>query len=157
MLTDEQKEFFMQSAIEEAKKAAALGEVPIGCVIVFENRIIARGYNLREKNHDAVQHAEIIAIQAANKRLHNWRLEDTQLFVTLEPCPMCAGAIINARIPEVYYGAPDSKAGAAGTLLNLLTDKRFNHQVIVEKGICRSQCVALLTDFFQTIRIKRDK
>lgn len=156
-LSPTQEVYFMNEAIKEAKKAYALGEVPIGCVLVYQGKIIARGHNLREKNQAVLAHAEIQAIQQANQVLKSWRLEDTQLFVTLEPCPMCAGAILNARIAAVYYGAYDLKAGCAGTLMNLLTDKRFNHQCYVKKGICQSTCQNLLQDFFEEIRQKNSE
>lgn len=153
-MTPEQEVFFMNEAIKEAKIAQQLGEVPIGCVLVHEGKIIARGHNLREKKQATLAHAEIQAIMQANQVLKSWRLEKTQLFVTLEPCPMCAGAILNARISEVYYGAYDLKAGCAGTLMNLLTEKRFNHQCYVKKGICQKTCQNLLQDFFTQIRQK---
>lgn len=156
-LSPTQEVYFMNEAIKEAKKAYALGEVPIGCVLVYQGKIIARGHNLREKKQAVLAHAEIQAIQQANQVLKSWRLEDTQLFVTLEPCPMCAGAILNARIAAVYYGAYDLKAGCAGTLMNLLTDKRFNHQCYVKKGICQSTCQNLLQDFFEEIRQKNSE
>ena len=120
---------FMDAALTEAKKAAAIGEVPIGAVIVHQGEIIGRGYNLRETTQDATHHAEMLAIQAACKKLGTWRLEDCSLFVTLEPCPMCAGAMINARVATCYFGATDPKAGVAGTFYNLLADTRFNHHV----------------------------
>lgn len=146
---------FMQEALYEAQKAAAIGEVPIGCVVVRDGRVIGRGHNLREHSEDATMHAEIMAIQEANAALDSWRLVDCDLFVTLEPCPMCCGAIINSRIRGVYYGAPDKKAGAAGTLMNLLTDSRFNHQAEVYPGVLQEQCAARLTQFFQEIRRKQ--
>lgn len=149
-----EKEKFMQEALLEAKKAAALGEIPIGCVIVWRGQIIGRGHNLREQTKQTHDHAEMIAIAQANRFLDSWRLEETELYVTLEPCPMCSGAIINARIPKVYYGAPDEKAGTAGTLMNLLTDPRFNHRVKVQKGLLRRECALLLSDFFAKLRKK---
>ena len=156
MLTQEEKEYFMREAIKEAKKAEKELEVPIGAVVVLNGCIIGRGHNRREESHDATAHAEILAIKEANKNLKNWRLEDTQLFVTLEPCPMCSGAMILSRVKELYYGAPDPKGGTAGTLMNLLTDSRFNHQVEIEQGILEPECGALLTDFFKELR-KRKK
>lgn len=155
--SQEQLNFFMQAAIREAYKAAAMGEVPIGCVIVDDGVIIGRGHNLRESSHDVTTHAEICAIQQANQLKQDWRLENCSLFVTLEPCPMCAGAIVNARLKSVYYGCADKKAGSAGTLMNLLTEPRFNHQVEVDKGLCRLECVKLLSDFFAKIREKKEK
>lgn len=146
---------FMNAALTEAKKAAAIGEVPIGAVIVHQGEIIGRGYNLRETTQDATHHAEMLAIQAACKKLGTWRLEDCSLFVTLEPCPMCAGAMINARVATCYFGATDPKAGVAGTFYNLLADTRFNHQVAVVSGIKADESATLLQTFFRTIRAKR--
>ncbi|QVI37127.1 tRNA adenosine(34) deaminase TadA [Lacticaseibacillus casei] len=146
---------YMEAALAEARKAAAIGEVPIGAVVVHEGQIVGRGHNLRETSQDATQHAEIIAIQAACRKLGTWRLEDCQLFVTLEPCPMCAGAMINARIATCYFGATDPKAGVAGTFYNLLEDSRFNHQVAVVGGLKAAASAELLQSFFRTIRAKR--
>ncbi|KRM06602.1 MAG: tRNA adenosine(34) deaminase TadA [Liquorilactobacillus ghanensis] len=151
------QEYYMREALFEADQAAAIGEVPIGCVIVWQNKIIGRGHNLREHSQDATLHAEILAIQEANAYLKSWRLEGAQLFVTLEPCPMCSGAIINSRIAEVYYGAPDPKAGTAGTLLNLLEDSRFNHQAQVTAGILQTDCAFRLKSFFRKIRQQQRK
>lgn len=145
----------MKEAIYEAIQAERIGEVPIGCVIVWKGKIISRGHNLREHSQNATMHAELLAIQEANDAVGSWRLPEAQLFVTLEPCPMCSGAIINARVKEVYYGAPDPKAGTVGTLMNLLTDKRFNHQVKVEQGLLKEQCARLLKNFFKQIRKRR--
>lgn len=144
----------MQAALAEAKKAQALGEVPIGCVIVHQGQIIGRGHNLRETTQQAEKHAEMIAIAQANQVLDSWRLPEAELYVTLEPCPMCSGAIINSRIAKVYYGAADEKAGTAGTLMNLLTDPRFNHQVKVQKGLLQAECGQILSDFFANLRKK---
>lgn len=149
------KEHFMKEAIAEAEKARAIGEVPIGAVVVLDGKIIGRGHNERETTHDATTHAEMAAIREANKHLSNWRLEDAELFVTLEPCPMCSGAIILSRIKKVYYGAADLKGGTAGTLMNLLQDARFNHQAEVEKGLLHDECQALLQTFFKELRLKR--
>lgn len=154
-LSSVEKEFFMREAIKEAKKAEAKLEVPIGAVVVLNGEIIGRGHNVRELTHDATTHAEMIAIREANQYLCNWRLEDTQLFVTLEPCPMCSGAMILSRVKELYYGAPDPKGGTAGTLMNLLGDERFNHQVDIEKGLLEEECAALLTDFFRMLRARK--
>lgn len=154
-LTQEEKESFMREAILEAEKAADKLEVPIGAVIVLNGEIIGRGYNVREISHDATTHAEMIAIREANQKVQNWRLEDAQMFVTLEPCPMCSGAMILSRIKKVYYGASDPKGGTAGTLMNLLQDERFNHQVQVESGILEGECAALLTNFFRALRAKK--
>ena len=128
------------------------GEVPVGCVIVHEDRIIAKGHNQRETLQDPTAHAELLAITAAAAHVGSWRLEDTRLYVTLEPCPMCSGAIILARIPEVYFGACDPKAGCCGTLMNLLEDKRFNHQPFVTGGLLADECGGLLSGFFQAVR-----
>ncbi len=144
----------MQAALAEAKKAQVLGEVPIGCVIVYQGQIIGRGHNLRETTQQAEKHAEMIAIAQANQVLDSWRLPEAELYVTLEPCPMCSGAIINSRISKVYYGAADEKAGTAGTLMNLLTDPRFNHQVTVQKGLLQAECAQILSDFFSNLRKK---
>lgn len=144
----------MQAALAEAKKAQALGEVPIGCVIVHQGQIIGRGHNLRETTQQAEKHAEMIAIAQANQVLDSWRLPEAELYVTLEPCPMCSGAILNSRIAKVYYGAADEKAGTAGTLMNLLTDPRFNHQVKVQKGLLQAECAQILSDFFANLRKK---
>lgn len=148
---------FMQEAIIEAKKAEALGEVPIGAVIVKNEEIIARAYNLRETLKDPTAHAEILAIQTASKILGGWRLHGCTLYVTLEPCQMCAGALIQSRVDHVVYGAEDPKAGSAGTLLNLLQDDRFNHQVKITKGILEEESSQLLKDFFKNLRVKKDK
>ena len=148
------REEFMQAALAEAKKAQALGEVPIGCVIVHQGQIIGRGHNLRETTQQAEKHAEMIAIAQANQVLDSWRLPEAELYVTLEPCPMCSGAIINSRIAKVYYGAADEKAGTAGTLMNLLTDPRFNHQVKVQKGLLQAECAQIISDFFENLRKK---
>lgn len=148
------REEFMQAALAEAKKAQALGEVPIGCVVVHQGQIIGRGHNLRETTQQAEKHAEMIAIAQANQVLDSWRLPEAELYVTLEPCPMCSGAIINSRIAKVYYGAADEKAGTAGTLMNLLTDPRFNHQVKVQKGLLQVECAQILSDFFANLRKK---
>jgi tRNA(adenine34) deaminase len=153
-VTDKQHEYWMHHAILEANKAEAIGEVPIGAVIVKNGAIIGRGYNLRETTNDATAHAEIIAIKQASENLGAWRLLDCQLYVTLEPCPMCAGAIVQSRIPTVIYGTTDPKAGCAGTLMNLLQEPRFNHRTEVIQGVLQPQCAALLTDFFRKLRRK---
>lgn len=151
----EDDEKYMLQAIKEAKKAEALNEVPIGAVIVCDGEVVGAGHNMREKMHSAVSHAEINAIQVANNILKSWRLEDCTLYVTLEPCPMCAGAIIQSRIKRVVYGASDPKAGCAGTLMNLLEDERFNHQVAWEKGVLEAECATILSDFFKKLRQKK--
>lgn len=148
-------ERFMRAAIVEAKRAAAIGEVPIGAVAVLEGKIVGWGHNLRETTNDATTHAEIEAIRMANHSLQNWRLENVDLYVTLEPCPMCSGAMILSRIRHVYFGAYDEKAGTAGTLMNLLADTRFNHQVGITGNILEKECRELLQNFFRELRIKR--
>ena len=148
-------ERFMQYAIREAERAADAGEVPVGCVIVQENHIIAKAHNQRETLQDPTAHAEVIAITQAANHLDSWRLEDTRMYVTLEPCPMCAGAIILSRIDEVYIGAADPKAGCVGSLMNLLGDSRFNHQPHIVSGLLAESCGAILSVFFHEIREKR--
>ena len=148
----QEKEFFMREALKEAQKAYDQAEVPIGAVVVLNGEIIGRGYNIREKEQDATLHAEIKAIRQANQHLGSWRLEDCELFVTLEPCPMCSGAMILARLKKVTFGAFDSKAGTAGTFMNLLQDERFNHQVEVEQGILEDECKEILQTFFKGLR-----
>lgn len=150
-------EKFMRAAIREAKKAYALGEVPIGCVLVADGKIIARGYNRRTTDHNTLSHAETNAIRKASKKTGDWRLEQCTLYVTLEPCQMCAGAIVQARIPKVVIGAMNPKAGCAGSLLNLLQFPAFNHQVEIEKDVLQEECSALLTDFFAELRNKKKK
>ena len=145
-------EYFMREAINEAKKAEELNEVPIGAVIVLDGRIISRGHNLRECEQNAIAHAELLAIDRACKELGTWRLENAVLYVTLEPCPMCSGAIILSRIKRVVYGAADPKGGCAGTLMNLLNDARFNHQCEVTAGILGVECGFMLSDFFRLLR-----
>lgn len=147
-------EYWMREAIAEAHKAEELGEVPIGAVVVHDDEIIGRGYNLRETTFDATAHAEIIAIRDASRHLGAWRLLDCRLYVTLEPCPMCAGAIVQSRVPQLIYGTLDPKAGCAGTLMNLLQESRFNHRTEVTDGILQEECAALLTQFFRRLRGK---
>ncbi len=155
MYTQEEKEFFMKEALKEAEKAKEIAEVPIGAVIVKDGQVIARGYNQREKTNRAITHAEILAIDEANKTLNNWRLEDCALFVTVEPCVMCSGTIVLSRLPYVYYGAPDYKGGTAGTLMNLLEEEKFNHQAKVEAGVLQEECSEMLTSFFRALRSKK--
>lgn len=143
---------YMQYAIREAERALDVGEVPVGCVIIHEGQIVGKAHNQRETLQDPTAHAEILAITQAADHFGSWRLEGAKLYVTLEPCPMCAGAIILARIAEVYFGATDPKAGCVGTLMNLLEDTRFNHNPRVTPGLLADECGALLTDFFRTIR-----
>lgn len=152
-----QDEKYMYMAIMEAKKAREIGEVPIGAVIVFENEIIATGYNVRETTQSTLAHAELAAIKEANKKIGSWRLEDCTLYVTLEPCPMCAGAIIQSRIKRVVYGAKDPKAGCAGTLMNLLDENRFNHQAELTTGVLEEECSSLLTSFFRELRKQKKR
>lgn len=149
-----QHEYWMRMAIEEAHKAEAIGEVPIGAIVVHQNEIIGRGYNLRETSLDSTAHAEMIAIREASEHLQAWRLLDCTLYVTLEPCPMCAGAIVQSRVPTVVYGTTDPKAGCAGTLMNLLQEPRFNHRAEVIEGVLREECAAMLTQFFRRLRGK---
>ncbi len=148
------RETYMRAALQQAKKALLLGEVPIGCVIVYENRIIARGYNRRNTDKNTLAHAEITAIRRASKKIGDWRLEDCTLYVTLEPCQMCSGAIVQARIPEVVIGCMNPKAGCAGSVLNLLEMPAFNHQVRVTRGILEEECSAILKRFFKDLRIR---
>jgi tRNA(adenine34) deaminase len=155
-LSPEEINYFMGEALVEAKKAGALGEVPIGAVVVLDGEIIGRGFNLRERTQDASTHAEMMAITEANRRVKSWRLPDAQLFVTLEPCIMCAGVIQQTRFPEIYYGAEDPKAGAVHSLYHLLEDERLNHQVDVHSGIREAESSQLLKDFFKAVR-KRKK
>lgn len=150
-------EKYMKEAIKQAKKAYALGEVPIGCVIVHDGKIIARGYNRRNTDKNTLAHAEITAINKASKKLGDWRLEECSLYVTLEPCQMCAGAIVQARVTEVIMGSMNPKAGCGGSILNLLEMKEFNHQVIVRRGILEAECSNLLTTFFKELRIRNKK
>ncbi|QPC47950.1 tRNA adenosine(34) deaminase TadA [Mangrovibacillus cuniculi] len=147
--------YFMEQAIAEAEKARAIGEVPIGAVVVLNEEIIGRGHNLRETTQQATTHAEVIAIEQACKKIGSWRLEDTTLYVTLEPCPMCSGAIILSRVKRVVYGARDPKAGCVGSLMNLLQDDRFNHQCEVTEGVLNERCSSLLTTFFRELRDKK--
>lgn len=152
-LTPDEK--YMRAALREAKKAYALGEVPIGCVLVADGKIIARGYNRRKTDHNTLSHAELNAIRKASKKTGDWRLEQCTMYVTLEPCQMCAGAIVQARIPKVYIGTMNPKAGCAGSLLNLLQFPAFNHQVDIESGILQEECAALLSGFFKEMRQKK--
>lgn len=148
----ERDEFFMRLAIEQARIAAQLGEIPVGAVVVKDGQIIGRGYNRREVDSSATAHAEVLAIEDACKQLGSWRLTDCDLYVTLEPCPMCAGAIINARIRRVIYGVKDEKAGCCGSVADFFA-MPFNHAPLSRSGILADQCKALLTDFFTTLRI----
>jgi tRNA(adenine34) deaminase len=149
-------EYFMKKAIEKAQQAGEVGEVPIGAVIVKDNEIIAEAYNLRETEQRAICHAELLAIDEACRKLGTWRLSGCMLYVTLEPCPMCSGAIVLSRVDRVVYGADDPKGGCAGTLMNLLDEPRFNHQAGVTSGVLAEECGELLSTFFRNLR-KRKK
>ncbi len=144
----------MLRAIELAKFATETDDVPVGCVIVKNGEIIAEASNMKEKDNDATKHAEMVAISNATKVLNNWWLEDCEVYVTLEPCPMCAGAMINARIKALYFGAYDPKTGAAGSRVNLLKEDLFNHNIIVKGGIMQNECSSLLSEFFKKKRLK---
>lgn len=146
----------MKAALKQAEKALAIGEVPIGAVIVENGRIIGRGYNRRNTDHTTLAHAEITAIRKANKKVGDWRLEGCTLYVTLEPCQMCAGALVQSRIDRVVIGAPSYKSGCGGTLLNILQNEEFNHQVEMETGVMQEECTAILQRFFKELR-KRNK
>ena len=148
----EEKNKFMKQALKEAKKAYEKLEVPVGAVIVKDGKIIAKAHNLNETKTVTTKHAEILAIQKASKKLESWRLLDCEMYITLEPCSMCAGAIINSRIKKVYIGALDEKTGAAGSVLNLFEDYKFNHKVEVEKGVMQEECENILKDFFKMLR-----
>lgn len=146
---------YMKEAIKQAKKAYLIEETPIGCVIEYEGNIIARGYNKRNKNKNTLAHAELIVIQKASKKLGDWRLEGCTMYITLEPCQMCAGAIVQARIPKVVIGAMNPKAGCAGSVINLLEMEEFNHQVEVKRGILEQECSNLMKQFFKELREKK--
>ena len=150
----EQHKKYMKEALRQAKKAYALGEVPIGCVIVYEDKIIARGYNRRNTDKNTLAHAEITAINRASKKIGDWRLEDCTLYVTLEPCQMCAGAIVQSRITNVVMGCMNPKAGCGGSILNILEMPEFNHQVNVLRGVMEEECSQILQDFFKELRIR---
>ena len=151
------EEKYMKEALKEAKKAYDKLEVPVGAVIVKDGKIIARAHNLKETKTDTTKHAEIIAIQRASKKLKSWRLIDCEMYVTLEPCSMCAGAIINSRIKKIYIGTMDEKTGAAGSVLNLFEDYIFNHKVEVESGILKEECENILKSFFKELRKSKIK
>ena len=153
----ENKEKFMKEALKEAKKAYKKLEVPVGAVIVKDGEIIAKAHNLKETKFDTTKHAEILAIQRASKKINSWRLLDCEMYITLEPCTMCAGAIINSRIKKIYIGTMDEKTGAAGSKLNLFKDYTFNHKVNVETGILKEECEKTLKDFFKELRKIKNK
>ncbi|MEK5271597.1 tRNA adenosine(34) deaminase TadA [Aeribacillus sp. FSL K6-8394] len=150
-------EYYMTLAIKEAKKAEKIGEVPIGAVLVVDDVVVAKAHNLRETEQRSIAHAEILAIDEACRKLRTWRLENSTLYVTLEPCPMCAGAIVMSRLERVVFGAFDPKAGCAGTLMNLLNEPRFNHQTEVISGVKQEQCSEMLTCFFQKLREEKKR
>lgn len=150
-------EKYMRAALREAKKAYALEEVPIGCVIVRDEKIIARGYNRRNTDKNTLAHAELTAIKKAAKKCGDWRLEDCTMYITLEPCPMCAGAIVQSRMKRVVLAAMNPKAGCAGSVLNLLQMQGFNHQVEIERGILEEECSGILSNFFKELRGKKKK
>ena len=150
-------EKYMKEAIKQAKKAAKVGDVPIGCVIVYQDQIIARVYNKRNAKKTTLAHAELLAIEKASKKINDWRLEECTMYITLEPCQMCAGAIVQARIPRVVVGAMNKKAGCAGSVINLFQIPAFNHQVEFEKGVLEQECSAMLSDFFKELRNAKSK
>ena len=152
MTTDEK---YMKEAIRQAKKAKALDEVPIGCVIVYEDKIIARGYNRRNTDKNTLSHAELNAIRQASQKLGDWSLEGCTMYITLEPCQMCAGAIVQARVSRVVIGSMNPKAGCAGSVLNILQMDRFNHQVELTKGVLQEECSTMLSEFFKELREKK--
>ena len=151
------EEHYMKEAIRQAKKAAALKEVPIGCVIVHDGKIIARGYNRRTVDKNVLAHAEIIAMRKACRIIGDWRLEDCTMYVTLEPCQMCAGAIVQSRMKKVVIGCMNPKAGCAGSVLNLLQMQEFNHQVELERGVLEEACSEILSRFFKELRVRNKK
>lgn len=148
-------EKYMKEALRLAKKAEALGEVPIGCVIEYQGKIIGRGYNRRTTDKNTLAHAELTAIKKASKKMGDWRLEECTMYVTLEPCQMCAGAIVQARIPTVVIGCMNPKAGCAGSILNILQVPQFNHQVEIIKGVMEEECSEIITNFFKSLRLKK--
>ena len=148
------QEKYMRMALKLARRALELGEVPIGCVIVHEGKVIGRGYNRRNTDKNTLAHAEITAIRKASKKIGDWRLEDCTRYVTLEPCQMCAGAIVQARIPEVVMGCMNPKAGCGGSILNILEMPQFNHQAVVTRGVLETECSAVLKEFFTGLRIR---
>ena len=154
-MTEQEK--YMKAAMTQAKKAYALGEVPIGCVIVHEGKIIGRGYNRRNTDKNTLAHAEITAINKASRKIGDWRLEDCTMYVTLEPCQMCAGAIVQSRMKKVVIGCMNPKAGCAGSVLNLLQMQEFNHQVELERGVLEEACSEILSRFFKELRVRNKK
>lgn len=154
-LTIEEK--YMKEAIKQAKKAWKIKEVPIGCIIVYKGKVIARGYNRRNADKNTLSHAELNAIKKASRKLGDWRLDDCEMYVTLEPCQMCAGAIVQSRIKKIYIGCMNKKAGCAGSIINLLQMNEFNHQVEIYKGVLEKECSSMLTDFFRELREEKVK
>ena len=154
-MTEQEK--YMKEAIRQAKKAAAIGEVPIGCIVVYEDKIIGRGYNRRMVDHTVLAHAEILAMKKACKKMGDWRLEDCTMYVTLEPCQMCSGAIVQSRMTRVVVGCMNPKAGCAGSILNLLQMPQFNHQVELTTGVLEEECSQMMKTFFKELREKRKK
>lgn len=148
------EEKYMKEALKQARKAAEKGEVPIGCVIVMDDKIVGRGYNRRTCDHSTLAHAEIIAIRKACRYVNDWRLDEAEMYVTLEPCQMCSGAIIQSRIRKLYFGAMNPKAGCAGSIINIFDEPRFNHHVEVTQGILQEECSAMLKDFFKDLRVR---
>lgn len=152
MLIMNQQNKFMIEALKQAKKSLLNNDVPVGCVIVFKGKIIARAYNRRKKDNSTIRHCEIIAIEKACKKMGDWRLEGCSMYVTLEPCPMCAGAILQSRMSELFVGTMNPKAGCCGSLMNILNDDRFNHKVTVKTGIMKKECSEIITSFFKNLR-----
>jgi tRNA(adenine34) deaminase len=148
-------EHWMREALREAQKSACRMEIPVGAVLVLNNKIVARGHNLSEKKHDFLQHAELLVLQKASRKIRRWKIQEAELYVTLEPCAMCAGAIILSRVKKVIYGARDPKAGADGSAADVLNNSRINHRVQVEAGVLAAECGTILTEFFKKIRNKR--
>lgn len=153
-MTREEK--YMKEALKQAKKARDIEEVPIGCVIVYQDKIIGRGYNRRRIDKNTLSHAELNAIKKASKKMGDWRLDDCEMYVTLEPCQMCAGAIVQSRIKKVYIGCMNPKAGCAGSILNLLQVEKFNHQAEIIKGVLEEECSSIMKEFFKTLRSKKE-
>lgn len=149
-----EKEFFMKEALKEAKKAYNKEEIPVGSIIVKDGKIISRAHNLKETKHSSISHAEILAIEKANKKLNAWRLQDCEMYITLEPCMMCMGAIINSRIKKIYIGTLDPKTGACESVINI-DNYKFNHVVEIETGILKEECEYILKDFFKMLRLKK--
>lgn len=150
-MTDEE---YMQLAIEEARHAAELGEIPIGAVLVIDGEVVAKAHNMRESWNDATAHAEVIVIREACKKLGRWRLSNSTLYVTVEPCPMCSGAIVNSRIDKVVYGCPDAKAGGAESIFNIICNPNLNHTAQVVSGVCELECAQVMKDFFKRRRLE---